>query len=420
MPRYTSETRERALGLVRSGLTASAAATVVGANPTTVSRWCARAGIALGPGRAGAAGRPRGEAAALAIVAAGRKPRRSPRSRLTLEDRAAIQEGVRAGRSLRSIASELGFSHTTVSREVRRASEGGRYGFREAQDLADQRARRPRPTRLESDSVLRAWVVAGLARHWSPGQVCGRMRLEFPEDKGMKLSHETVYRALYVQGRGTLREELGREWSLRSGRSQRRARSKLPARPGRGWAEGCEISPGPPEAADRAVPGHWEGDLVLGADGRSCLVTLVERRTRYLEARRLLAHDSRTVTDLLASMAAGVPEGLRRSLLRTLTWDQGIEMSAHARFTAATGLRVYFCDPHAPWQKGTNENTNGLLREFFPKGTEFADVTDDRVAEVQDLLNSRPRETLGWRTPSEAMAEVLRKARERDEGKPVQ
>jgi IS30 family transposase len=173
--------------------------------------------------------------------------------------------------------------------------------------------------------------------------------------------------------------------------------------------EGCEISLRPAEAADRAVPGHWEGDLVVGP-GAACLVTLVERRTRYLEARRLDARDSRTVVDLLVEMVAAVPEGIRSALLSTLTWDQGSELAQAARFTEATGFRVYFCDPRSPWQRGTNENTNGLLRQYFPKGTDFSLVTDAEVRLAQDQLNGRPRETLGWRTPAEALAEELAKA----------
>jgi IS30 family transposase len=405
---YSSEVKDRVVGLVRGGMTAAAAAATVGADQSTVTRWCARAGLALRRGR-----RPRGEGVRMEdLLAAGRPARTSPRSRLTLADRAAIQEGMRAGRSLRSIAADLGFSHTTVSREVRRASVGGAYDFACAQRRAEREARRPRARRLDSDAVLRAYVAAGLARAWSPRQVCERMRLEFPDDGRMRVSHETVYRALYVQGRGALRHELGCEQALRSGRRSRRPRSRLPRRPGRGWVEGCEISLRPPEAADRAVPGHWEGDLVVGGDGRSCLVTLVERKTRYLQMRRLLSHESRTVVDLLAAMVAEVPGGVRRALMSTLTWDQGTEMALHAEFTRATGFKVYFCDPHSPWQKGTNENTNGLIRQYFPKGTEFADVTDEEVRRVQDLLNGRPRETLGWRTPAEAIAEVLSEASE--------
>ena len=224
----------------------------------------------------------------------------------------------------------------------------------------------------------------------------------------MRISHESIYRALYVQGRGALRHELSCERALRSGRTSRKPRSRLPERRGRRrWVEGFELAGRPPEADDRSLPGHWEGDLIVGADGRSCLVTLVERSTRYLEMRRLLSHESATVVDLLAEMASGVPGGAFSLAAETLTWDQGVEMAEHARLTGACGVRVYFCDPRSPWQRGTNENTNGLIRQYFPKGTESADVADEEVARVQELLNTRPRKTLGFRTPAEAMAEVL-------------
>lgn len=403
---YDPEVRRRALGLVRAGLTATAAAAVVGAGASAVGAWCAGAGIRLRPGRPG-----RDAPMAGAILVAEAEPRTSPRSRLTAAHRAAIQEGLRAGRSMRQIAAAIGFSHTTVSREVARASVGGRYGFAAAQRRADEAARRPRPGKLDADPMMRSYVLAGLARAWSPRQIAARMAIDFPDNGGMRICHETIYRALYVQGRGALRHELACERALRSGRASRKPRSRLPERRGRKrWVEGCGIAARPPEADGRAVPGHWEGDLVVGGDGRSCLVTLVERKTRYLEMRRLPAHDTRTVVDLLVEMVAAVPEGVRSALLSTLTWDQGVELAAHADFTEATGFRVYFCDPHAPWQRGTNENTNGLIRQFFPKGTEFADLGDGEVRRVQDLLNGRPRETLGWRTPAEAIAEVLSEA----------
>ena len=180
--------------------------------------------------------------------------------------------------------------------------------------------------------------------------------------------------------------------------------------------EGCEISKRPPEASDRAVPGSWEGDLVVGGGGRSCLVTLVERKTRWLEMRALPRHDSRTVVDLLKGMAAALPADVRRAALTTLTWDQGAEMALCSELVDEAGIEVYFCDPHSPWQKGTNENTNGLIRQFFPKGTEFDAVSEEEVRRVQDLINGRPRQTLGWRTPAEAMAEVLSGARSSQPG----
>ena len=402
---YGAEVRERAVRLAAAGASASAVARELGVARTTVCGWCSAAGVALGLGRPG-----RGAITMAEVLAAEAALGAARGARLGPMERAAIQEGLRCGRSMRRIAADIGFSHSTVSREVARASAGGRYDARAAQARAERCARRPKPRKLDESPALRAYVLSGLARAWSPRQISERARLDFPDNGGMRVCHETIYRALYVQGRGSLRAELEAERALRSGRARRRPRSRLPERPGRRWCEGCEISLRPPEAADRAVPGHWEGDLVVGGDGRSCLVTLVERRTRFLVARRLLSHESRTVVDLLVEMVASVPDGVRGALLSTLTWDQGVEMAEHARFTEATGFRVYFCDPHSPWQRGTNENTNGLLRQFFPRGTEFADVTDAEVREAQDLLNGRPRETLGWRTPAEALAEELARA----------
>ena len=218
----------------------------------------------------------------------------------------------------------------------------------------------------------------------------------------MRVSHETIYQALYVQGRGGLRHELGVQVALRSGRRRRLPQSKLPPR-GKPWVEGREISARPPEAADRAVPGHWEGDLVIGGDMSSCLITLVERRSRFLLMSRLLVHDAETVEERLVRMAGSIPDELKK----TLTWDRGMEMARVADFELATPFKVYFCDPHSPWERPSNENTNGLIREFFPKGTRFSDVTDEEVARAQWLLNNRPRKVLDWKFPAEAMQEVL-------------
>ena len=283
-------------------------------------------------------------------------------------------------------------------------NSSGRYLAAPAQQAAAAAASRPRRCKLDSCPGLRAYVVRGLARAWSPRQVSLRLRADFPDDEEMRVGHETIYRALYVQGLGSLRRELAVEQALRSGRTSRKPRSRLPERRGRKrWVEGAELALRPPEADDRRVPGHWEGDLVVGGDGSTCLVTLVERTTRFLLVSRLGAHDADTVADRLVGMVSGLPDALRR----TLTWDQGVEMARWPRFAEATGFGVYFCDPRSPWQRGTNENTNGLLRQFFPKGTDFSEVTDGEVAEVQDLLNGRPRETLGIRTPTEAMSELL-------------
>lgn len=402
---YPDQVREGALEFVRSGGSARGAARRLGVSLGIVCQWCRRAGIPLRRDRRG--GPVRRPDTPVERPA----ERTGPRERLGLDRRCVIEVRLRDGRSLREIAREIGVAHTTVAREVaRNRGPDGAYRARAAQRRADEAARRPRATKLERSARLRAEVARMLSLRWSPRQVSATLALEHPDDPEMQVSHETIYQALYVQGRGSLRQELRVEQALRSGRRSRKPRSRLPERRGRKtWVEGCEISLRPAEAEDRAVPGHWEGDLVVGP-GTACLVTLVERSTRFLVARRLDARDSRSVVDLLIEMVAAVPEGVRSALLSTLTWDQGPELAQAARFTEATGFRVYFCDPRSPWQKGTNENTNGLLRQYFPKGTDFSRVGDEEVREAQDQLNGRPRETLGWRSPAEALAGVLSEA----------
>ena len=326
---------------------------------------------------------------------------RSPKARLTYEDRVIVFALRAEGRTHREIADAVGCHRTTVGRELARMPEGG-YDPRAADLAARKAARRPKERKIDANPRLRAYVVNGLMLRWSPEQISRRARDEFPGDEGMRVSHETIYQALYVQGKGQLRHELGVEIALRSGRKGRKPRSKLPAR-GKPWVEGREISARPAEAADRAVPGHWEGDLVIGGDMSSCLITLVERRSRFLLMSRLLVHDADTVEERLVEMAASIPGELKK----TLTWDQGSEMAKVADFELATPFKVYFCDPRSPWERPSNENVNGLVREFFPKGTRFSEVTDEEVARAQWLLNNRPRKVLGWKFPAEAMQEVL-------------
>jgi len=327
---------------------------------------------------------------------------REPGARLTYEDRCMIHAMLGCGSTHRQIARAVGCDRSTVSREIARMPGGG-YDPRAAQLDAEGKARRPKSRKLDGNPAVRAYVVNHLMLNWSPEQISAKIAEDFPDDGGMRVSHETIYQALYVQGKGGLRHELGVQIALRSGRTSRRPRSKLPARDSKPWVEGREISARPPEAADRAVPGHWEGDLVVGGDMSSCLVTLVERRSRFLLMARLLARDAETVEDKLVEMAASIPEELKR----TLTWDQGSEMAKVADFELATPFKVYFCDPHSPWQRPTNENTNKFIREYFPKGTRFSEVTDEEVERAQWLLNNRPRKVLGWKFPSEAFQEVL-------------
>jgi len=319
--------------------------------------------------------------------------------RLTLADREEIGLGLRGGLSLTEIAARLGKATSTVSREV--AGNGGRQEYRawRAQVRARQRARRPKPFKL-GHAKLVAQVSAWLQDWWSPQEITHRLRMEFADDPKMHVSHETIYQSLFVQGRGELRRELAR--CLRTGRIKRRPRHR-PAATGR--LNGMVmISQRPAEVDDRAVPGHWEGDLIIGKDGRSAVGTLVERSTRYLLLVPLPdGRDALSVGHALQNAIGTLP----RQLCRSLTWDQGSEMSRHAQFTVATGIPVYFCDPHSPWQRGSNENTNGLLRQYMPKGTDLSLHTTQDLARFAHSLNNRPRKTLNYMKPSERLAELF-------------
>ena len=268
-----------------------------------------------------------------------------------------------------------------------------------AEQRAQYCARRPRASKLSQRPGLLAAVEAGLEEFWSPEQISARLRQDHPDDEEMRISHETIYRSLYVQSRGELRWQLSKK--LRTGRRTRRAQGRVEAR-GR-ISEMVPIAQRPPEVDERRVPGHWEGDLLVGAGGRSAVVTLVERQTRFVLLAALEDQTTLHVTDVLAERIAQLPA----HVARTLTWDQGREMAAHKRFTSQTGIEVYFCDPHSPWQRGSNENTNGLLRQYLPKGTDLSVHTQDDLDQIAASLNGRPRQTLGWMTPAEKMAELL-------------
>ena len=320
------------------------------------------------------------------------------RFRLSVEERVEIYSGIQLGRSLSAIARQLGRSPSTVCREV--ANNGGRDRYQPfpAHRRAFGCARRPKRRKLEC-SRLQARVVGDLERLWSPAQIARRLRNEFPDDPEMRVSHETIYRSLYIQGRGELRRELAR--CLRTGRAQRRSRNRLERR-GQ-IPDMVMISERPAEVEDRAIPGHWEGDLIIGKNGKSAVATLVERSTRYVMLARIADQRAETVRDALIRTVARLPEHLWRSL----TWDQGREMAAHASFTELTGIDVYFCDPHSPWQRGSNENTNGLLRQYMPKGTDLSPLTDADLDAIAISLNGRPRETLNWQTPAERLTELI-------------
>jgi IS30 family transposase len=318
--------------------------------------------------------------------------------RLSLDERVEIRVGLELGLSLTAIAAQLCRATSTVSREVK--ANGGRQHYRPfaAHRRAFCQARRPKPAKLSSPQ-LRARVVADLERLWSPWQIARRLRAEFADDAGMWVSHETIYKSLYVQGRGELRRELAR--CLRTGRARRRPQGRV-VRNGH-IPNMVMISQRPAEAEDRAVPGHWEGDLIVGKNGKSAIATLVERSTRYVLLARISDQRAETVRTALGERIATLP----RHLWRSLTWDQGTEMSEHALFTVETGLPVYFCDPRSPWQRGSNENTNGLLRQYFPKGTDLASYTQDQLDAVAVQLNGRPRQTLGFQTPAERLTELI-------------
>jgi len=319
--------------------------------------------------------------------------------RLSAVERVEIRVGLELGWSFSRIGAELGRATSTISREV--AANGGRSGYRPlaAERRAAQAARRPKTPKLAGDGWLLARVVADLKALWSPEQIARRLRAEFPDDPERWVSHETIYKTIYVQGRGELRRELAR--CLRTGRAQRRPQGRIERR-GR-IAGMVNISERPAEVADRAVPGHWEGDLIVGAGHQSAIATLVERTTRYVLLAQLDDTRTETVSDAIARVIQRLPGHLRRSL----TWDQGHEMAGHARFSIDTGIDVYFCDPRSPWQRGTNENTNGLLRQYFPKGTSLAGHTQDDLDTVAVQLNGRPRKTLDWKTPAERLDELL-------------
>ena len=318
-----------------------------------------------------------------------------------MSEREEIRAGIAAGDSFRAIARRIGRAPSTVSREVGGVRGRGGYRATAAEDRACLAALRPKRSKLASSPRLRRAVCELLRRRCSPQQISARLRLEHPDDAEMRIAPETIYQSLYVQSRGRLRKDLTRY--LRTGRSKRKPR-RGPSGQGR-IRNMVSISERPAEVADRAVPGHWEGDLLVGKQNRSFIGTLVERQTRYV----MLSHlggdaSAETVTAKIAEQIVRLPEQLRRSL----TWDQGREMARHLEFTVATGVKVYFCDPHSPWQRGSNENTNGLLRQYFPKGTDLAVHGQVELDHVAAELNGRPRQTLGWLTPAEKMTELLR------------
>ena len=321
--------------------------------------------------------------------------------RLSFAERERISRGIAAGESDSEIARVLGRHRSTVGREIGRG--GGRRAYRAlaAEWGAHRRARRPKPGKLARSPRLLAAVETGLRARWSPQQISRRLRIDYPDDPMMRISHETIYQSLFVQARGELRRQLAA--NLRTGRTRRRRQGRVEHR-GR-IPDIVPISQRPPEVADRAVPGHWEGDLLVGKRGRSFVATLVERQTRYVLLARL--GSDRSTEHVIAALKTRIAD-LPSHLVRSLTWDQGKELSGHTGFSRDTGIEIYFCDPHSPWQRGSNENTNGLLRQYLPKRSDLAVHSQADLDAIAAELNGRPRMTLDWRTPAEKMTELLR------------
>lgn len=323
---------------------------------------------------------------------------------LSLSEREQIADWVRLGVSQREIGRRLGRSGSTISRELGRHRDAtGAYGPYAAHRAAVRDRGRPKPAKLAQHGPLRDYVVASLAKGWSPEQISQMLRIEFPDDEDMRASPETIYQAIYVQARGGLKREIAQ--ALRTGRARRAPRRSPQQRTSRFVEPMVMISERPAEVADRAVPGHWEGDLIMGASNCSAIVTLVERATRYVMLGYLPdgTHTAEAVNDVLINLVGTLPAHLRGSL----TWDQGAEMAAHHRFRIATGVPVFFCDPASPWQRGSNENTNGLLRQYFPKGTDLQVHGPADLEHVAQLLNGRPRKTLEWKTPAQCLVELI-------------
>ena len=321
--------------------------------------------------------------------------RRRSRRSLSLAEREDISRGVFADRSLRSIAATLGRAPSTVSREVNRNGGRRRYRASKADQSAWDRAHRPKSCKLVDNPALSRVVAKKLKQFWSPEQIAGWLKYTYPNDENHQVSHETIYKSLFIQARGALKKELLQH--LRKTRAMRRSRHKSLKGDGLGQiTNAVSIRERPASVEDRALPGHWEGDLIIGSNN-SQIATLVERHTRYVMLVRVKSKDTKTVINALIKHAHKLP----RELYKSLTWDRGKEMADHQRFSLDTKVKVYFCDPQSPWQRGSNENTNGLLRQYFPKGMDLSDVNQNRLNAVARQLNGRPRKTLEYRTPAE-------------------
>jgi len=327
--------------------------------------------------------------------------RRRSRRALSLSEREEISRGVVAGHSIRAIAASLGRAPSTVSREISR--NGGRHDYRasQADQAAWDRAHRPKRCKLVENRALARIVAGKLKQHWSPDQIAGWLKHTYPDDENYQVSHETIYRSLFIQARGALKKELLQ--CLRRNRAMRHSRHASLKDKGLGQiTDMVSIRERPAAVEDRAVPGHWEGDLIFGTNN-SQIATLVERHTRYVMLAKVNGKDTETVINALIKQADKLP----RELYKSLTWDRGSEMADHQRFTLATDIDVYFCDPQSPWQRGSNENTNGLLRQYFPKGTDLSLHSQAKLNAVARQLNERPRKTLEYETPAERFSQCV-------------
>ena len=436
--RLPESVRERFWEAVNSGLSPTAAATVAGVHGATGRAWAKAAGYQTNPKHRGLrysqairdrfweamySGATVTQAAVIAgmsevtaqywVNKAGYVPRTPvpadidtepslPKGPMSFVERCRLEELLETGHTQAQAAGLLGRHRDTIGREVDRGQTGALYRARIGQDTVDANRKRPKSRRLEDSPALLAEVVARLEQRHSPEQIAGRLREDYPDDPEMWVSHETIYQALYVQPRGELARLV--KDALRTGRTQRKPQGRKHISQGK--LKGMiNISERPAEADDRAIPGHWEGDLILGSTASaSAIGTLVERTTGFV----VLLHmpDDRTAATLAEAMSAKVPE-IPEILRRSLTWDQGKEMALHTKITEATGLPIYFCDPHSPWQRGTNENTNGLLRQYFPKGTDLSFYGPGWLDQVAAELNARPRKRFGWRTPAEELDRLL-------------
>ncbi len=318
-----------------------------------------------------------------------------------MAEREEISRGIVAGCSIRSIAATLGRAPSTVSRELRRNDGWRRYRANKADKAAWERAKRPKTCKLAENRALARIVGQKLQLEWAPEQIAGWLKRSYPDNEAFQVSHETIYKSLFIQARGALKKELLQH--LRKTRVMRRSRHKTLKGEGLGQITNTvSIRERPADAEDRAVPGHWEGDLLCGSNN-SQIATLVERHTRYVMLVRLKSKDTETVINALIKQAHKLP----RELYRSLTWDRGSEMADHQRFSLATDIKVYFCDPQSPWQRGSNENTNGLLRQYFPKGMDLSNIHQNRLNAVARRLNERPRKTLSYYSPAEKFGECV-------------